>query len=419
MTFRSIKGTKDILPGEVERWQHVERTVHRVMKDFNYAEIRTPVFEPTALFARSIGELTDIVTKEMYTFTDRSDESLTLRPEGTASTLRAYLQANLGEQSPLTKLYYIGPMFRQERPQAGRLRQFHQFGAEALGSQSPALDVEMIALAREIYRQLGVAEFEINVNSVGCEKCRPAYKEKLVAFLKSVYDNLSDDSKARVEKNPLRVFDSKDENDRKLTAGAPLMKEHLCEECRTHFDRVRRLLDSLGITYAVDGRLVRGLDYYTKTAFEITSSALGSQDALAGGGRYDLLVDELGGKPTPGVGFAAGIERLLMVMEKNGAPLPDPTGPTLYIAALDENARDRAFVEACKLRAKGIAVEVDYLDRSVKAQMREANRQRARFVIVLGENELSTGKAKLKDMLNGEEREVDLKSIGGPFGACA
>jgi histidyl-tRNA synthetase len=417
--FRSIKGTKDILPGEVERWQHVERTVHRVMKDFHYAEIRTPIFEPTALFARSIGELTDIVTKEMYTFTDRSDESLTLRPEGTASTLRAYLQANLGEQSPLTKLYYIGPMFRQERPQAGRLRQFHQFGAEALGSQSPALDVEMIALAREIYRQLGIAEFTINVNSVGCEKCRPPYKEKLVAFLKSVYDNLSDDSKARVEKNPLRVLDSKNENDRTLTAGAPLMKEHLCEECRAHFDRVRRLLDSLGITYAVDGRLVRGLDYYTKTAFEMTSSALGSQDALAGGGRYDLLVEELGGKPTPGVGFAAGIERLLMVMEKNGAPLPDATGPTLYIAALDARARERAFVEACKLRAQGIAVEVDYLDRSVKAQMREANRLRARFVIVLGQNELSTGKAKLKDMLNGQEREIHLKNIGGSFGVGA
>lgn len=411
MKFKSIKGTRDILPGEVEVWQHVERTVHRVMKDFNYREIRTPVFENTGLFSRSIGELTDIVRKEMYTFTDRSEESLTLKPEGTASVLRAYIQNNLGEQAPLTKVYYIAPMFRQERPQAGRLRQFHQFGAEAIGSPSPHLDVEMMVLALEIYRQLGISQYELKINSVGCEKCRPQYKKLLQAELKKIHSKLSEESQARVEHNPLRVLDSKDEKDRSATTHVPLMKDHLCDECKTHFATVQKLLDSLNVPYQVDGRLVRGLDYYTKTAFEITSTALGSQDALAGGGRYDLLVEELGGKPTPGVGFAAGIERLLMVLEKTGKTPKDESGPVLFFVTLDEAALSWAFVEACNLRAKGISVELDYLGRSVKAQMREANRQRARYVIVVGENELKSGSAKLKDMQSGTETEISLETI--------
>lgn len=411
MKFKSIKGTRDILPGEVEVWQHVERTVHRVMKDFNYREIRTPIFETTALFSRSIGELTDIVRKEMYTFTDRSEESLTLKPEGTASVLRAYIQHNLGEQAPLTKVYYIAPMFRQERPQAGRLRQFHQFGAEAIGSPSPHLDVEMMVLALEIYRQLGISQYELKINSVGCEKCRPQYKKLLQAELKKLLNKLSEESQARVELNPLRVLDSKDERDQAATKHVPLMKDHLCDECRTHFATVQKLLDTLKTPYQVDGRLVRGLDYYTKTAFEITSTALGSQDALAGGGRYDLLVEELGGKPTPGVGFAAGIERLMMVLDKTGKTPKDESGPVLFFVTLDEAALSWAFVEACSLRAKGISVELDYLGRSVKAQMREANRQRARYVIVVGENELKSGSAKLKDMQSGTETEISLKKI--------
>lgn len=411
MKYKSIKGTRDILPGEVEAWQHVERTIHRVMKDFNYRELRTPIFENTGLFARSIGELTDIVSKEMYTFADRSDESLTLRPEGTASTLRAYIQNNLGEQSPLTKVYYLGPMFRQERPQAGRLRQFHQFGAEAIGSPSPHLDVEMMALALEVYRQLGINHFEVKINSVGCEKCRPKYKGLLISELVKIQDKLSPESQTRVRQNPLRVLDSKDEKDRALIKNVPMMKDHLCEECTNHFAAVQKLLDDLKISYNIDGRLVRGLDYYTKTAFEITSTALGSQDALAGGGRYDLLVEELGGKPTPGVGFAAGIERLIMVLEKTGKAPTDESGPVLFLVTLDESSLSRAFVEACKLRTRGISVELDYLGRSVKAQMREANRQRARYVIVLGENELKSGTAKLKDMQSGKETEIPLKKI--------
>jgi histidyl-tRNA synthetase len=412
--FRSIKGTKDILPEETASWQYVESVIRRIMLNFNYQEIRTPVFEQTGLFARSIGELTDIVSKEMYTFLDRSEESITLRPEGTASTLRAYIQNNLGEQSPLTKVYYIGPMFRQERPQAGRLRQFHQFGAEALGASSPQLDVEMMVLPLEIYRQLGIDRFALKINSVGCEKCRPAYKQLLQKELHKIVAQLSHDSQLRVEQNPLRVLDSKDENDREVTAGMPLMNEHLCGECSIHFAIVRSLLDALAIPYEVDGRLVRGLDYYTKTAFEITSTALGSQDALAGGGRYDLLVEEIGGKQTPGVGFAAGIERLLIVLAKLNKNKIDSLSPVIYFVGLDETARIWSFLKTNELRQQGIRAEVDYLGRSVKSQMREANRQRALYVIVVGEQELKTKTAKLKNMSTGEETAVSLEKIEIP-----
>ena len=410
MKFRSVKGTRDILPADAPAWQAIERTVRRVMQDFHYREIRTPIFEPTALFSRSIGELTDIVSKEMYTFPDRSGDSLTLRPEGTAAVLRAYVQNNLGEQNPLAKVYYIGPMFRQERPQAGRLRQFHQFGAEALGAPSPALDVEMILLPLEIYKSFRVMECAVKVNSVGCQNCRPRYKELLRAELNKIRERLPSDSQARIDNNPLRVLDSKDEQDHLATANMPLLRDHLCDECRTHATRVGSLLQTLGIRYEEDPRLVRGLDYYTKTAFEITSTALGSQDALAGGGRYDLLVEELGGKPTPGVGFAAGIERLLMVLEKGGATFTDP-GPVLYIVALDEPSRTWAFETAASLRSRGVAVEVDYLERSVKAQMRDANRVQAQHVIVVGEAELASGRVRLKNMATGEEIEAPLDQL--------
>jgi len=413
--FRSIKGTKDILPEETAHWQFVESVIRRVMQNFNYQEIRTPAFEQTGLFARSIGELTDIVSKEMYTFLDRSEESITLRPEGTASTLRAYIQNNLGEQSPLTKVYYIGPMFRQERPQAGRLRQFHQFGAEALGASSPQLDVEMMVLPLEIYRQLGIDRFALKINSVGCEKCRPAYKQLLQKELHKIVAQLSHDSQLRVEQNPLRVLDSKDENDREVTAGMPLMNEHLCEECTVHFASVRSLLDALNILYEVDERLVRGLDYYTKTAFEITSTSLGSQDALAGGGRYDLLVEEIGGKQTPGVGFAAGIERLLIVLAKLNKNKIDSLSPVIYFVGLYETARIWSFLKTNELRQQGIRAEVDYLGRSLKSQMREANRQQAQYVIVVGEQELKTKTAQLKNMRTGEETAVSLEKIEIPF----
>ncbi|MCX7985196.1 MAG: histidine--tRNA ligase [Bacteroidetes bacterium] len=416
MKFRAIKGTKDILPSESHHWQWVEATVRRTMHAYGYREIRTPIFEQTALFARSIGELTDIVSKEMYTFLDRSNESITLRPEGTAATLRAYIQHSLETQSSLTKLYYIGPMFRQERPQAGRLRQFHQFGAEAIGSSSPQLDVEMMLLPLHIYRDLGIQQFNLTINSVGCEKCRPTYKERLRSELMRVYDKLSPDSQRRVETNPLRVLDSKDENDRELTASMPLIGDYLCAQCSSHFNAVCELLEMSKVPYTIDYRLVRGLDYYTKTAFEITSTALGSQDALAGGGRYDLLVEELGGKPAPGVGFAAGIERLLLVLSRTNALHIHPPVPDLYIVALDEEARTVAFQKAIELRARGIAVELDYQGRSIKAQMREANKQGARYVLVLGSNELVSGKGMVKEMVSGKEYEVFLEQLELPKG---
>jgi histidyl-tRNA synthetase len=411
LKFKSIKGTKDILPDESGRWQFVEQAIRSVMHAFNYDEIRTPLFEETSLFARGIGELTDIVGKEMYTFTDRSETSLTLKPEMTASVIRAYIQHNLGERQPLTKVFYISPMFRQERPQAGRLRQFHQFGAEAIGGSNAVIDAECIALAVAVYEHLGVKNFSVKINSVGCEKCRPAYKEQLRAFLRAVYDNLSPESQARLEQNPLRILDSKDGGDAALTAQAPLIKDHLCEECSRHFDRLQSALSLLKIPFTVDGRIVRGLDYYTKTAFEIITGDLGSQDALAGGGRYDLLTEQLGGKPTPAVGFAAGIERLLMVMEKQGIQPVDGVHPQVYIAAADEHGKRWALEKASELRRAGISCETDMLERSLKAQMREADRQHAEAVIVVGEHELLQRQVTLKRMSSGEQTAIPAEGL--------
>lgn len=411
MKFQSIKGTKDVLPADSHLWQSVEQTIRSIMHIFNYREIRTPVFEETALFARGIGELTDIVGKEMYTFEDRSGTSITLKPEMTASVIRAYIQHNLGEQLPLVKLYYIAPMFRQERPQAGRLRQFHQFGAEAIGSQEPAVDAEIIALALDVYRTIGIGNYELRLNSVGCETCRPAYKEKLKKFLAPKFSRLSAESQRRLEQNPLRVLDSKDPADQAQTAGVPLMFDHLCDECRWHFKELRALLDALDVRYSIDGRLVRGLDYYTKTAFEIISKDLGSQDALAGGGRYDLLVKELGGKQTAAVGFAAGIERLLMVMETQKKTAAPEVHPTVFLAAADEGSRRRVMKETLVLRQQGIICEVDLLGRSLKAQMREADRQRAEYVLVIGSEEMKTGLVTVKHMASGKEESVALDGI--------
>lgn len=411
MKFTSIKGTKDILPDEVRRWQVAEEAIRATMHLFNYREIRTPVFEETALFTRGIGETTDIVGKEMYTFQDRSGTSLTLRPEMTASVIRSYIQHNLGEQQPLVKVYYLAPMFRQERPQAGRLRQFHQFGAEAIGAAGPAADAENIALAAEVYRSLGVARFEVKINSVGCPDCRPAYKEKLKAYLATVLDRLSEDSRRRFETNPLRILDSKDEKDTHLTEHAPLMKDHLCKECEDHFRGLQDLLRSINVPFAVDGRIVRGLDYYTKTAYEITTRELGSQDALAGGGRYDLLVKELGGKPTRAVGFAAGIERLIMAMEKAKLPEGKPIRPTIFLAAADEEGLRWALRQSMEFRRHGIACEVDHLGRSLKAQMREADRQAAAYVVVAGERELKAGSLELRNMATGDLRRVAVSTL--------
>jgi histidyl-tRNA synthetase len=395
-------------------WQFAERTIRDVFHQFNYKEIRTPIFESTSLFARSIGELTDIVGKEMYTFQDRSGDSITLRPEGTASAIRAYIQNNLGESLPLSKVYYIGPMFRQERPQAGRLRQFHQFGAEAIGSPTAETDVEIIAMTIEIYKRLGITSYSLQINSVGDEECRPKYKEILRDELRKIADQLSTESQKRIDQNPMRVLDSKDENDQKLTASMPLITDHLNEECSKHFERVKALLTAYGIPYTVNGRLVRGLDYYTKTAFEITSTELGSQDALAGGGRYDLLVKELGGKQTPSVGFAAGMERLMMILEKKGIT-PPRQNPKIFIAAADESSREWVLKTTMALRTNGIASECDLLSRSLKSQMKEADRQQAEFSLVVGTMELESGKALLKNLTDHTQQEISVNDIVGFF----
>ncbi len=411
MKFKSITGTKDILPAESFRWQYVERTFRELAHRYNFKEIRTPVFEQTELFARGIGELTDIVGKEMYTFRDRSENSLTLKPEMTAAVIRAYLQHNLGQQQPVTKVYYLAPMFRQERPQKGRLRQFHQFGLEVIGSHQPEADAEIIAMTAEYYKALGITQADLKINSVGCEKCRPAYKEKLKEFLRPNLPHLSEDSQRRFESNPLRILDSKDERDRELTDAAPLQKDNLCEECNEHFIRLQELLSETGVSYTVDGRIVRGLDYYTKTAFEFISSALGSQDALSGGGRYDLLAKGLGGKDVPGVGVAGGIERLLLVLEASDLMKDSDRKPVVYLAAADNESRTWLYGVTQQLRRADISCDTDLLRRSLKAQMREASRQLVQFTIIAGTGERDRNEVTVKNMETGEQQPVPVGDL--------
>ena len=415
MSYQSVKGTKDILPEESRAWIQIEQAIRSVMDLYRYEEIRTPIFEETAIFARGIGEETDIVGKEMYTFTDKGGTSLTLRPEATASAVRAFIQHNLGAQAVLTKLYYIGPMFRQERPQAGRLRQFHQFGFESIGQMSPHCDVEIITMAADIYRLLDVG-FTLKVNSVGDPTCRPRYREALQAYLNGVADRLSPESLRRKDTNPFRVLDSKSEQDREATADAPSILDYLSDESRAHFDEVCAMLDALGIPFTIDPRLVRGLDYYTKTAFEFVSGDLGAQDALGGGGRYDGLVEQLGGKPTPAVGYAAGIERLLIVLTAKGHRF-NAAAPPVYFIGLDEPSRRWSFHICLEFRRQGMHAECDFAGRSMKAQMREANRLGARHVVIVGGTEMEQQTAVVKDMAGGEQRSVAFADLLSYFGA--
>ncbi len=409
MKFQSVKGTKDILPGDVEAWQWIEGIYRSTMRDFGFQEIRTPIFEETRLFSRGIGEETDIVGKEMYTFTDMGGTSLTLRPEMTASVVRAYIQNSLHAQAPLHKLFYIGPMFRQERPQAGRLRQFHQFGCEVIGSQEPACDAETIIVAAEFFHRLGLP-FRLSLNSIGDASCRPAYRAALQAHLATVQDRLTAESRRRMETNPLRVLDSKAEQDIAATADAPGILDFLSDASREHFDVVQRLLTHAGIAFTIDQRLVRGLDYYTNTAFEFTATGLGSQNAICGGGRYDALIENLGGKPTPAVGFAAGVERLLMTLASLGRPeIRNELG--VYIIGLDDASRDLAMTLALTLRRAGITTDLDLLKRSFKSQMRDANRLAARHTVIIGEEERRQGRVIVKRMSDGEQTAVAVDGL--------
>jgi histidyl-tRNA synthetase len=404
--IKAITGTKDILPSEVAKWQYLENLLRQTFKTFNYKEIRTPIFEETSLFARGIGEETDIVSKEMYTFKDRSETSITLRPENTAGVVRAFIEQSMGAQQPLNKLFYIGPMFRQERPQAGRLRQFHQFGAEALGSTSPLLDAEMIQMAFHILKNLGLKNLVVKINSLGVPEVRENYKNILRNFLKEKKDKLSEESRKRFDTNILRIFDSKIEVDQQIMKNAPLLIDYLDEQSKNDFEVVKNYLSKVGIPFEIDPALVRGLDYYTKTTFEIVSGSVGSQSALCGGGRYDLLIEELGGKPTPGVGFAAGMERILLACEnEKSLNLPDDA-IDIYLVRIENELELEIANLASILRREKISCDYDYLNRSVKAQMREANKYKAKYALLVGGDEYKRGELILKNLSNGEQQII-------------
>jgi histidyl-tRNA synthetase len=409
--FNRIKGTQDILPQESYNWQFIEDTIKDCMWSYNYKEIRTPVFEKTELFSRSIGQETDIVTKEMYTFLDRGKKSITLKPEMTAPAIRAYLENNLGEQLPLNKLYYISSLFRQENPQTGRLRQFNQFGAEAIGSDSPDLDSEIILLALEVYSKLGIKGLNLKINSVGDLTCREPFKQQLKSYLKPIISEYCSDCQQRFNLNVMRVLDCKKEHCRKLNNNAPKLIDNLCDECQSNFDTIKQDLTDSGIEYIINPYLVRGLDYYTNTVFEITSDNLGAQDAICGGGRYDLLCEELGGPATPAVGFASGIERLMLVMNAQNLLDKESRPLQIYISVLGSEASKEAQKWLFNLRRKGFRVDKDYLSRSLKAQMRDANRQKAQIVLMLGDNELNKKKFSVKEMESGNQLNIKFEDI--------
>jgi len=411
MLLTGPRGTKDILPGMSANWQYIEQTMRDICRLYGFKEIRTPVFEHTELFLRGIGETTDIVSKEMYTFVDRGERSLTLRPENTAAVVRSYLEHKLYAESLLTKLFYIGPMFRYDRPQAGRYRQFHQFGVEALGAKGPAIDAEVIMLAVQLLERLGLTDLKLYLNSVGCPECRPVYRTALQEYLREKTENLCTDCQSRFDRNPMRILDCKNPQCGEESKGAPHIVDCLCDDCRTHFEQLKSLLTVAGTPFILNPRLVRGLDYYTKTAFEIQYTPLGSQSAVCGGGRYDGLVAECGGQSTPSIGFAIGIERILLSLEKQGL-LPDASNAIdIFIAPIGKETQGIAFQLLCDLRTKGFTADMDFMDRNIKGQMKQANKYPARFVAIIGDDEVVQGKVMLKNMQSGIQELVDIKAV--------
>lgn len=405
------KGTKDVLPSQSYKWQFVENAAREVAATFNMKEIRTPVFEHTELFQRGVGDTTDIVNKEMYTFLDKGARSITLKPEGTAGAVRLFIENGLANSPLPLKAFYITPCYRYERPQAGRLREFHQFGIEVFGAKSPATDAEVILAASSFLKKLGITETQLQLNSIGCKTCRAEYNAALKAYLAPNLDRMCSTCRERFDKNPLRILDCKEEECKKITAGAPTILDYLCDDCRTHFSEVKSLLSAQGVEFTVNPGIVRGLDYYTKTVFEFVSTAIGAQGTVCGGGRYDGLIEELGGNPTPAIGFAAGIERLLLLMENTGAAFPEERKPDLYLAGMDGATRAKAFSLACGLRQGGAAVETDLMDRSVKAQFKYADKIGARFVAVIGESEMQDGAVNIKKMSDGTQVKVAFADI--------
>ena len=411
MLTNAPRGTKDILPDTVGDWNYVEGEIRELCRRFGYSEIRTPIFEHTELFQRGIGEGTDVVDKEMYTFTDRGERSITLRPENTASAVRAYLQNKLYAQSNLVKLFYIGSMFRYDRPQAGRMREFHQFGVEALGEANPAVDAEVILLAMNLLEGLGLKDLELSINSVGCPKCRSKYRTMLQDFFRDKLEDLCEDCRSRFERSPLRILDCKKDSDKPYMADAPKITDCLCEECAEHFAKLKKLLTSAGISFTHDPRLVRGLDYYTKTAFEIKYPPLGAQSAVAGGGRYDGLIEEMGGNPTPAVGFATGLERLLLALESQNLLPEKNRSVDAYVVALGETAQAEGFKLLNSLRQQGLSAAMDFAGRSMKAQMKQANKMGAKYSVILGEDEISEGVVMLRSMEDSSQAKVPMNQV--------
>lgn len=411
MLTNAPRGTKDILPDTVGDWNYVEGEIRELCRRFGYSEIRTPIFEHTELFQRGIGEGTDVVDKEMYTFTDRGERSITLRPENTASAVRAYLQNKLYAQSNLVKLFYIGSMFRYDRPQAGRMREFHQFGVEALGEANPAVDAEVILLAMNLLEGLGLKDLELSINSVGCPKCRSKYRTMLQDFFRDKLEDLCEDCRSRFERSPLRILDCKKDSDKPYMADAPKITDCLCEECAEHFAKLKELLTSAGISFTHDPRLVRGLDYYTKTAFEIKYPPLGAQSAVAGGGRYDGLIEEMGGNPTPAVGFATGLERLLLALESQNLLPEKNRSVDAYVVALGEAAQAEGFKLLNSLRQQGLSVAMDFAGRSMKAQMKQANKLGAKYSVILGEDEIAEGVVMLRSMEDSSQAKVPMNQV--------
>jgi histidyl-tRNA synthetase len=402
---KAPRGTRDILPAEAERWSYVERKAAEICRLFGFAEIRTPVFEHTELFLRGVGEATDIVAKEMYTFKDRGGRSVTLRPEGTAPVVRAFLEHGLAAEAQPLKVYYLGPMFRYDRPQAGRYRQFHQFGAEVFGSGDPTVDAEVMLLALTFFRSLGLTGFSLHINSVGCPACREDMRDRLRERLAGGLAQFCPDCVERYGKNPLRILDCKVEKCRELTKDAPVMTESLCEACAGHFLEVREALSALGEQYVVDSRLVRGLDYYTRTAFEIVSSGSGKQ-SLCGGGRYDHLLKQIGGPDLPGIGFAVGMERTLLAMEAAGIAPPAAVSPDVYVATAGSVPGREALKTVMELRLNGMSADKDYLGRGLRAQLKAADRKGAKLLVILGDEELAGGQAVVRDMQSGTQETV-------------
>jgi histidyl-tRNA synthetase len=406
MAIKAPKGTKDMLPQEAYRWHYIEDKWAEICSEYGFREIRTPAFEATELFNRGIGDTTDVVQKEMYTFEDMGGRSITLKPEGTSPAVRAFIESNLYAETQPTKLYYDTPCFRYEKPQAGRLREFHQFGIENFGTDSMTADAEIIALGSDFLERMGIEDIELHISSVGCRKCRPVYRKALQDFLRPHYDCLCETCKSRFEKNPMRILDCKSKEDREICKDAPMMLDYLCDECRQDFEDLKSYLDAMGIRYTVDPSIVRGLDYYTKTAFEFITTKIGAQGTVCGGGRYDHLIEEVGGPQMPGVGFGLGKERLLLLMDACGHDFGKAPAPQIFIAWIGDKARTYSLQLIHELRRAGIRAEADTRERNLKGQMKYANKLGAAYTVVIGDDEVDSGELTLKNMETSEQTKV-------------